>query len=187
MTPTPGNVVRLPGSHMDAEPPSKYPADGWVRSIEFVDYAPNLVTDPPVHVTGHVYINGEHADVRSMVTQGWSIIDTGERPAGPDTIGDHGETIKHNTISGAVVSFLVHPDDCSFEKHGEDGEILSAARIGGLRCLTPTDPEFRWTTEHFVHPTTVLSKDRSSTENTWAWVRVYIQVREAAARAGAST
>ena len=42
----------------DVEDTRTYPAETWVRTIEFVDHAPEDGTRAPVHVTNRVRING---------------------------------------------------------------------------------------------------------------------------------
>lgn len=152
------------------ETPTETPADvagtpwsDYVRSVTLVDNNPDDGQREPLHVSHRVLFNGEPTDVRVLLSGGYSI-------TGGDT--------------GTIVSFLVHPDDCSIGRidRGPDGTDdpprFDLPTIGGHKVLTPF-PDPAWSTEHLIDPLrTAGTKPGYPAVLQHEWVRVHFYVAE---------
>lgn len=103
--------------------PSTYPADTWLRSIEFHDDAPDDGDDVPVHVVNGCTVNGGQRAPFTLM---------------PDEI-----VVASTPHDGTMVSFTVPADDVAWDHPGQDD--ARPTMLGGLRVVGPGEP--RWHVE----------------------------------------
>ena len=101
--------------------PATYPADTWLRSIEFCDLSPDTGTDVPVHVAAGCTVNGGRRAPFTLLAQ---------------------EIVVASTPNdGTMVSFTVPADDVAWDHPGQDGS--RPTMLGGLRIVGPPEPEWQ--------------------------------------------
>lgn len=142
-----------------------YPGTEYVRTIDFVDAVPDHGTDPPVHVTSRVRINGEdvarHTGYPIDAKNTPAMIGLRIRNDVPVMVTTGGGL----TQSEVLVSFLIHADDVTVPDYDAPPSEENWPRIGRLRCLIRPgeDAAYRW---------------ERVEEHGQRWVRVWLQVRE---------
>ena len=121
------------------EPATTYPADTWLRSIEFYDLAPDSCDEVPVHVVAGCTVNGGH-------------------PAPFTLLADDVVVSATPRTDGTMVSFVVPADDVAWDHPGQDGAFPTM--IGGLRVIGPPTPVWEMSHDTYFEHLLVNGKDK---------------------------